>query len=294
MASEQGAAGVLVAAALEYLRSGSGKTEPASQTGDGDEVPLGPRHHPGQHMPLGERAPGPTQRRLIGGVGDLVVEEELLLPGRLGTGDQDDVVVGGDTLQTGAAIRLGLHVGGGHDQDDGARRQQWLQTVRWGRRVAAGRRGQGLRRRTSKADAHWGSSINLRAYRAVKELFSPRSPAGSCQRRPSNNASSPTRGAGDDPVGRQTFQGAVDVGVRGVEGQEAVGQRRARPLATTVGLPAGRKGRQGRGTWAWRRSPRGDQGVTWRIRRRRCAGQRWCAAGRRRRRGPGPAVRRRR
>lgn len=40
------------------------------------------------------------------------------------------------------------------------------------------------RRRSSKADAHWGwSSINLRAYRAVKELFSPRTPAGSCQPR---------------------------------------------------------------------------------------------------------------
>lgn len=110
MAGEQAAARVLVAAALEGLRSCGGQAEPTGQAGDGDEVPLGPRHHPGQRVPLGERVPGGGQRRLIGGVGDLVVEEELLLPGRRSAGDQDDVVVGGDALKAGAAIRLGLHV----------------------------------------------------------------------------------------------------------------------------------------------------------------------------------------
>lgn len=104
MPGEQGTGGGLVAAALHHLRAGGGQAEAAGEAGHGHEVPLGPRHHPGHRVPLGQGQGGGGQGRLVRRVGDLPVQKVGAFPRRFGIGDQDDVVVGGDVLKAVRAV----------------------------------------------------------------------------------------------------------------------------------------------------------------------------------------------
>lgn len=116
VAGEQGAGCGLVPTRLHHLHRVRGEAESAREPGRGDEVPLRPGDDARDLVALGQGAAGGHQSSGVVEIGDDVVDDEGLLPRRLGACDQDDVVRGRDLLQAVAAVGA---VTRGDDEHDG-------------------------------------------------------------------------------------------------------------------------------------------------------------------------------
>lgn len=119
MAGEQSPGGGLVATGPHHLDGRRGQTERAGETGGGDEVPLVPGDDAGKVMVLGQRPAAGEQRCRVAQIDHGVVDDERLLPRRLGAGEQDDVVRGGHLLQAVAAVGLVARRNDEHERTSG-------------------------------------------------------------------------------------------------------------------------------------------------------------------------------